>query len=67
MIKLPIAQKQIMSSNFMVITIRARTDQYEGWVNSKQDGVWVKMLKKFWLKIWRDICKKIIFTLNTKW
>ncbi len=48
MIKLPIISKQIMSNNFMVITIRARTDQYEGWANSKQDGVWVKMLKKFW-------------------
>ncbi len=48
MIKSPIVPKQIMSSNFMVITIRMRTDQYEGGANSKQDGVWVKMLKKFW-------------------
>ncbi len=42
-------------------------DQYEGWANSKQDGVWVKMLKKLDKKIWRDICKKIIFIFNTKW
>ncbi len=48
MIKLPIISKQNISSNFTAITIRARTDQYEGWANSKQDGVGVKMLKKFW-------------------
>ncbi len=47
MIKLPIVTKQIMSSNFMVITIRPGTDQYEGWANNKQDGVGVKMLKKY--------------------
>jgi hypothetical protein len=48
MIKLPIISKQNISSDFMVITIRVRMNQYEGWANSKQNGVSVKMLKKFW-------------------